>query len=355
MHNYRAALVGCGRMGAFIDNEVAGRATMTLPYSHAAGYEACSRTELVAGADQRADVLDQFGERYGIAPEHRNTDYQALIRDEQPEILSIATQPHHRAEVALFAIAHGVRALYVEKPLCASMAEADALREAVTRHNVVVNMGTNRRWHPGFAAMRSAIASGEFGQLVTLATFHRATLFNTDSHWIDTLRFLNGDTPVAWVQGFLPDGDQAIVGDQVIADPSCQGTIAFANGVMAHLVATPGAPTHHAYCEQAELVATASDSRFEVRRDGEATRTLDHEPASSTLRLIDDLVRALDTGEPPRGGIGAAYANTELLFALLESHLRGGSRVSLPLGDSALVFAPANLAPRQPTYAPPSV
>ena len=61
MQKYRAALVGCGRMGAFIDNEVAGRPNANLPYSHAAGYEACSRTELVAGSDMRSEVLEQFG------------------------------------------------------------------------------------------------------------------------------------------------------------------------------------------------------------------------------------------------------------------------------------------------------
>lgn len=352
MSMYRAALVGCGRMGAFIDNEVAGRSTSILPYSHAAGYEACSGTELVAGSDMRSDVLDVFGERYGVGPEHRYTDYEELIRTEQPDILSIATQPHHRAAVALFAIEHGVRALYVEKPLCASMDEANALRDAVEQNNVIVNMGTNRRWHPGFAAMRAAISSGDHGDLVTLGTLHQATLFNTDSHWIDTLRFLNGDAPVAWVQAYMPDGDEAIVGDQVIADPHCQGTIAFANGVMAHLVATPGAPTHHAWCEQAEIVATTGDSRFEVRRSDGETTTLEYSPASSTLRLIEDLVHALDTGTPSRGGIEAAYANTEILFALLESHRQGGVRVSLPLVDSPLVFAPANLAPRQPKYAP---
>jgi hypothetical protein len=62
--------------------------------------------------------------------------------------------------------------------------------------------------------MRAAIASGDYGRLVTLATFHRATLFNTDSHWIDTLRVLNGDAPVAWVQAYMEDGDQAIEGDR---------------------------------------------------------------------------------------------------------------------------------------------
>jgi len=352
MQTYRAALVGCGRMGAFIDNEVAGRPNANLPYSHAAGYEACDRTELVAGSDMRPEVLEQFGNRYGVGPAHQYTDFRELIVKEQPDILSIATQPHHRTEVALFAIEHGVRALYVEKPLCASMAEAEALRAAVTEHNVILNMGTNRRWHPGFAVMREAIASGAYGKLVTLATFHRATLFNTQSHWIDTLRLLNGDAPAEWAQASMADGDVAIVGDRVIADPLCEGTIAFTNGVEAHLISIPGAPAHHAWCESAELVMTAGDSRIEVRREGEPVETIDFTPASSTLRLVEDLVQALDTGAPTRGGIDAAYANTELLFALLESERRGGARVSVPLVDSHLAFVPANLAPRQPKYTP---
>ena len=50
MKRYRAAIVGCGRMGAFIDNEARGSKSVVLPYSHAAGFEACPRTELVAGS-----------------------------------------------------------------------------------------------------------------------------------------------------------------------------------------------------------------------------------------------------------------------------------------------------------------
>jgi predicted dehydrogenase len=131
MNTYRAAVVGCSRMGAFIDNETRSSRSIVHPYSHAAGYEACSRTDLVAGADLRPDVLDAFGQRYGVPPEHRYTDYKELIRAERPDIVSIATQPEQRLEVALFALEHGVRALYCEKALCASVAEARQLVEAV--------------------------------------------------------------------------------------------------------------------------------------------------------------------------------------------------------------------------------
>ena len=48
MANYRAALIGCSRMGAFIDNEVPPE---RRPYSHAAANEACASTALVASSD----------------------------------------------------------------------------------------------------------------------------------------------------------------------------------------------------------------------------------------------------------------------------------------------------------------
>ena len=67
MKTYRAVLIGCSRMGAFIDNEVGSG----LAYSHAAGYEACSRTDLVACSDVREDVMAKAGERYGIPKERQ--------------------------------------------------------------------------------------------------------------------------------------------------------------------------------------------------------------------------------------------------------------------------------------------
>ena len=75
------------------------------------------------------------------------------------------------------------------------------------------------------------------------------------------------------------------------------------------------------------------------------------QPMSANLRLVLDLVRSLDTGEPPIGGSRAARAGTELIFAAIESHLRGGVRVELPLTGST-VRLDRNRAPQQPRYQP---
>jgi predicted dehydrogenase len=349
MHAYRAAVVGCSRIGAFIDNEVVGRGHHLLPYSHAAGYEACPRTTLIAGADLRPDVLSAFGGRYDVSSEHRYTDYREMILKERPDILSVATQPQHRAAITLFAIEHGVRALYCEKPLCASVMEAEAIAAAVKRHGVALNMGTNRRWNPGYIAIREAIASGAYGALTALVTYGTQTLFNTGSHWFDLLLYLSGDAEVAWVQAFLPDGDASIVGDEVITDPHYQGTIAFTNGVTAHLIPSAQPFAHEAICTLGTISATQHDTCFEARI-GSDVHQLPFTPASSTLRLIEDLVHALDSGEPTRGGVDVALVNNAIIFGFLESHRRGGARLSWPLGESPLHFVPQNSAPRQPKY-----
>jgi predicted dehydrogenase len=332
-------------MGAFIDNE----GHTKLPYSHSAGYEACDRTDLVAGADMRADVLEKFGERYGVPLERQYTDFREMIVKEQPDILSVATQPHQRIEVALFAIENGVKALFLEKPLSASLEEAQQLRAAVEKHGTIVNMGSLRRWRPNFITMREKITSGDLGNLETLICLNRATLFNMGSHWIDTLNVLNGDAPATWATGFIANAAETMDGDTVLIDPVGSGEIMYENGVTAHLINRSGQHEIHAFCEQGAIVALGDD-RVEIRRTGQPVEVLEIEEVSPTVRCIEDIAQALDTGGPTRGGMKAAYANAELIFAMLESHLRDGARVAIPLVDSTVVFRPTNLGPRQPKF-----
>ena len=107
------------------------------------------------------------------------------------------------------------------------------------------------------------------------------------------------------------------------------------------------------------MTALGTDKEWQLRapvaRDHRGRDTLglvefpSFEHRASTLCLIEDLVRALDTGEPPRGGAELARANTELIFAFVESHQRGGARVELPLAGSKYRLA-RDRAPRQPKY-----
>lgn len=75
----------------------------------------------------------------------------------------------------------------------------------------------------------------------------------------------------------------------------------------------------------------------------------EYDQISSSLLLVQNLVRALDTGAAPIGGVRSAHAGTELIFATIESHRRGGARVELPLEGSTLRLN-RDLAPGRPKY-----
>ena len=352
---YRAALIGCGRMGAFIDNEV----TSPHAYSHAAGYLACPRTELVAVSDSRAEVMDRAGERYGVPPERRYRDYREMLARERPEIVSVATQPEQRAEIVIHAAEHGARAIYAEKAMAASLEQADAMVAAVERHGVIFNMGTNRRWDTPYDAMKELIHGGRYGRLLSMTIHQGHGLFNMGSHGFDLLLWLNNDRPVEWVQFHLTQGGDGLAGGALDSDPSGGGRLQFADGVVAFACDSGRRFEVEVVCEQAVISSLGLDNEFLLREPGGVNHrghpTLRHGSfppftrSSSTVNLIMDLVHALDSGQPPRGGVRIARANTELIFACIESHRRGGARVRLPLDGSDLRLERRS-APRQPRF-----
>jgi len=361
MRNYRAALIGCSRMGAFIDNEVGGDSEFLKPYSHAAGYEACGRTDLTSCSDLRVDVMEQVGKRYGVSKEKQYTDYKELIDKEQPDIVSIATQPEHRAEIIIYAAEHGVKGIYAEKALTSSMDEAKAIVEAVERNGVAFNMGTNRRWEASYDKMKEIIDAGEIGDLESIILYGNGTLFNTSSHTFDLMLKLNSDQPVSWVQANLVDGDGIFDGDRLTEEPSGEGIIKFSNGVTGYALLSNLSSEFEAAGTRGRIKAVRDGHEWDFRlpdpkdERGRALTIRRSFPEvlqkSSTLRLIEDIVHSLDTGEPTKGGVRVAYANTELIFAFIESHRRGGAKVQLPLEDS-MTRLRRDRAPRQPRFTP---
>ena len=149
MKTYRAALIGCGIMAGPIEDEVKDLPGMVLPYSHAHSFQGCERTELVALASRQVASLNWFGEKFHIDEKHHYTDYREMILKEKPDIVTVGTQPEERAERVIYAAEHGVKAIYAEKAMSASMEEADAMVKAVEKNGVACNIGTERRWDRG--------------------------------------------------------------------------------------------------------------------------------------------------------------------------------------------------------------
>ena len=356
MKTYRAALIGCSRMGAFIDHE----RNDPGPHSHAAAYVACKRTDLVACSDLRPEPMAEAGRLYGVPFARQYTDYREMMVKEQPDIVSIATQPEQRAAIVIFAAQNGVKGIYAEKAMSASLEEADSMVKEVEDRQVAFNLGTHRRWHPGFDAMKEVIHSGHLGPLKSLILHSTGSLFNSASHGFDLLFHLSDDCPVDAVQAQLNIDVNALEGDVLHEDPSGHGFLYFANGVTGYALNSGRGMEVEAVCRNGHLSSLNNGWEWELRettgidpRRGRPCLKRSHFPAFQPIppvaNIVMDLVHALDSGQSTRGGVRTALAGHEVIFGFIESHRRGGIRVNLPIQNRTLKLRRERV-PNQPRY-----
>jgi predicted dehydrogenase len=344
LKTYRAAIIGCGWRST---GEYGGwrgpSRTSGYPFSHAQGFVASERTEFVAAADFQEEALARVGKVYEVPKDHLYTDFREMIEKEKLDIVSIGTQQEQRAEITVHAAEAGVKAIYAEKPMAASMADADAMVETVERNGVAFNLGTNRRWSPGYEIVRDLANGGEYGDLKTIITYNMDPIFISGSHWFDLINWINADRRAVSVQATLTRGADMFDGDVVKVDAGGHGTVHYENGVTAYCLTTPRGSEQEVICEGGAISIIGNGSEWYIRRLGQhadpgraGPGTKEEFPdfpnISTTQAIIEELVNALDTGDPTtRGGVRQAHASTELIFALMESHLRGGQSVELPL------------------------
>ena len=345
---YRVGLAGCGRMGATIDDEVVARNKNhqlgSLPYSHAAVVTACPRTELVAVADPYADKAETARARYDAGRAY--TDFEEMIRQENLDILCIATRPGPHAEIAVFAAESGVRGIFCEKPLCNSMRQADEMLEACERNGVKFNYGTQRRYKPVYRQAAKMLAEGEIGEVeAVMAHFGAGAAQWGHTHTMDMIMMLAGDGEAEFVQASIEAADGDWDGDRLMVDPPINmGYVRFCNGVHANLLSAGGLEFEVSGSE-GKLRMISDGIRLQMRKPDDDDElvdvpTRDPEIYSPSLRAIEDLVAALDGDGETQGNLRLACRSQELILAMVESGRMSGVRVDLPLQNRDLTIAP---------------
>src|SRR5262245_32824077 len=131
---YRVAVIGLGRMGSTIDDELA---PGSPPYSVTSAVRASERLQVVAGADIDPAKREAYRERWGVGALY--DDYRTMIRQEQPDLVAICTKGVLHAEMAVGVAEENVPMIFCEKAIACSMQEADAVLEAVGSRNIPFN------------------------------------------------------------------------------------------------------------------------------------------------------------------------------------------------------------------------
>ena len=112
-----------------------------------------------ADEERARRVADDLGVRAVATPE-------ALL-ESGVDALVIATSTPSHAPLLQLAAASAVAA-FCEKPVALDLATLDRVREAVDRAGIVVQVGFQRRFDPGYRAAHDAVATGAVGKILVM-------------------------------------------------------------------------------------------------------------------------------------------------------------------------------------------
>jgi myo-inositol 2-dehydrogenase/D-chiro-inositol 1-dehydrogenase len=115
--------------------------------------------ELVAVADVAGAVVTEVALRLGVSG---TTEPEAVIERSDVDAVVVCTPTPTHVDLVVAAAAAG-KAVFCEKPLSLDLAGTDRAIEAVKDAGVLLHVGFNRRFDPGHAAVRAAVAAGEVG------------------------------------------------------------------------------------------------------------------------------------------------------------------------------------------------
>ncbi len=153
----RVGVIGCGGIAQM----------MHLPYLASRP----DRFEIAALADISPGVLRAMGERYRVSPEARFAKYEDLVAQDLDAVLILSGGDHYpQASAAIQAGRH----VFSEKPLCFTLAEADALVEAAAAGGVKLMVGYMKRYDPGYLLAQKRLPAMGPVRYVQMNTLHPA-------------------------------------------------------------------------------------------------------------------------------------------------------------------------------------
>ena len=339
----RAATVGCGRMGAFHSEAVSKHApAFWMPISHLAAIDAIQGAKAVACCD----VIEKNAVRAQMAFNIPNIYLDAIqmLEREDLDLVTLATRTPQKTSVILAAIASGVRALHVEKPLCNTASELETLRKKIIETNTLVTYGCIRRYLPPYERAKNHINSIAFGSLEDIhIEMGAASLLWSLVHGLDLLLyFASPAKPVlaqAWFENvIMADNNENLIKN----DPKIlSATILFDNGLTGRIGRTSGDA----------VTLSSAISRLEIISDGRQVfssvipkgRIYQHRKSLNWLSdTVDDglggTAKPLDLLHKGLNGDASAlsiikntmndmFESQSLVFDLLHSHFKGGRPV----------------------------
>ncbi|MGH2458682.1 MAG: Gfo/Idh/MocA family protein [Chloroflexota bacterium] len=316
MARYRVGVIACGGIAR----------------AHGRGWQGAEAVEIAALADTSAAALTEYGDAFGVSPEHHYRDYRDMLDRERPDIVSVCSWHGQHAEMTIAAAARKPKVILCEKPMATSLGEADAMLTACERNGVRLAIGHMRRFYRGWEEARRLVAEGAIGTPTRVWSLVHDGILNWGTHTIDGLRFVLGDPATEWVLGAIERKTDKYERGLRIEDAGT-GLIGLAGGTLVSLLddLTPYGSINFQITGADGILDVDEDRVKLFNATTNGWQTIEFQRRDPFVGQAQGIVDWLDGKvEDYRGEGQQAHATLEILMSIYES-ARTNSVVRMPL------------------------
>ena len=327
--------------------------------------------EVVALADEneagRAKAVERTGAQTGYA------DYREMLDKAKPQIVGIGPRwVDQHFELIMACVERGCH-IYMEKPFCRTLAEADQIVAAVERKHVKLALAHQTHYSPLLPAVKKMIAEDKIGRVLELRARGKEDqrggtedLWVLGSHVLDLMRYFGGDATACYAS-ITKQGQPVTKADVVVGNEGL-GPLA-GDGVNAMFTLSSGATGYFGshrgqgggkgrfglqiYGSKGVIeilsgylpsVKYLPDPAWSPGRSAVAWENVSSngpaKPESlkdtglhgGNIAAVKDLIKSIETDAHPQCGVYEGRAIVEMIMSIFESH-RAQGPVAMPLKD----------------------
>lgn len=302
-------------------------------------------------------------------------DYHEMLEREKPQIVAVGPRwVDQHADMVIAAAQHGCH-VYMEKPLCRTLEEADRMVAACEKAKVQLAIAHISRYSPLISVAQKIIADGLLGNLLEMRARGKEDhkrggiedLWVLGSHLMNLMTVFAGE-PLTCSASLKNQNHPMTASDLVeggeglgpMGADAVHARYEFAKGVtgdFASVRGQAGNPWRFAiqlfgskgileipsgYLEPVYFLA---DPSWSPNRSGKKWETVSSagvgvpEPRKDrgnhfgNVAAVKDLLLAIQEQREPLCGVHAARTTIEMIMAVFESHRQGGGPVKFPLQE----------------------
>jgi predicted dehydrogenase len=327
--------------------------------------------EVVAVADDNEAGRTKAMERFSLKSSY--ADYREMLDKEQLHLVAIGPRWVDRhAEMVLASVERGLH-VYMEKPFCRTLIEADKIVEAVERKHVKLAIAHQTRYSPLLPVAKRLIDEDKLGRILEVRGRGKEDprggcedLWVLGSHVFDLMRYFAGDATSCYAtltsKGMPATKKDLVPGNEGLGPFAGDGVNAFftlSSGATGYFSSQRGQgggkgrfgiqifgskgileiltgylPSVKFLPDPAWSPARSGISWVNISSNGaEKPESLkDTGMQGGNLLAVKDLIRCIETDDRPQCGVYEGRAIVEMIMSIFESH-RLHAPVSLPLRD----------------------